>query len=132
MTREQAFLWLAEAVMVAALCVFVQGFRVRRSDRALHMKLGKIGALIVFAGLLAVEFMLRVVGWKFPIRDFPILGWQALHVHITVACVATLVLIALAVTGMRGPRSVHVKLYVLFFPSYVATIVLSWFAFELW
>ncbi len=132
MTREQAFLWVAEAVMLSALLCFVRGFQVRRSDRALHMKLGKTGALLVFAGLAAVEVMLRVAGWRFPVRPLTIQGCSALHVHVAVASAALLLLIALVFTGIRGPRRVHVKLYLLFFPLYVATIALSLLAFELW
>jgi hypothetical protein len=112
---------------VAALALFVKGFAVRRSARALHMKLGKLGALLVFVGLIAVEVVLRGMGWKFPVRSTTLL-----HVHITVASFALLALIGLVVTGMRGPARVHVKLYAFFFPLYVATIVLSGFAFRLW
>ena len=127
MTIERAFLWFAEAVMLVALVCFVQGFRVRVSDRALHMRLGKIGAALVFAGLLAVEVMMRGVGWHFPIRSHPML-----HVHIVVASFALAVLVALVWTGMKGPRRVHVKLWPFFFPLYVATVVLSLLAFDLW
>ena len=126
MTREQAFLWAAEALMFVALVCFVGAFQVRESDRALHMKLGKLGALIVFAGLIAVEVLLRVAGWDFPVRSRTML-----HVHIVVASVALVVLIALVWTGMKGPRAVHVKLWPLFFPLYVATVVLSLLAFDL-
>ena len=55
-----------------------------------------------------------------------------LHVHITVASGALAVLLALVVTGMKGPKSVHVKLYLLFFPLYLATVVTSVLAFRLW
>lgn len=127
MTLEQGFLWVAEAVMFVALGCFVRGFQVRRSDRALHMKLGKLGALLVLFGLIAVEVVLRGMGWEFPIRSRTML-----QIHIAVASVALLVLIALVVTGMRGPARLHVKLYAVFFPTYVATIALSLFAFELW
>jgi hypothetical protein len=91
------------------------------------MRLGKLGALLVFAGLIAVEFCVRVLRWNFPIRSRPLL-----HVHIAVASVALAVLIAIVVTGIKGPRRVHVKLFWLFFPLYTATIVLSAMAFELW
>jgi hypothetical protein len=127
MTREQTFLWVAELVMLVALGCFVRGFQVRRSDRALHMKLGKLGALLVVAGLVAVETMLRVVGWDFPIRSR-----EMLHVHVAVASGALVVLLVLVVTGIRGPRSVHVRLWPIFFPLYVATIVFSLLAFDLW
>jgi len=132
MTIERAFLWFAEGVMLAAFACFVQGFRVRKTDRALHMRLGKLGALLVFAGLIAVEVLLRVFGWKFPIRDLEFWGWSALAWHIAVATVALLLLIALVWTGIRGPRALHVKLYPFFFPLFAATIVLSFVAFELW
>ena len=127
MTLELAFLWFAEVVMLAALGCFVRGFSVRKSDRALHMKMGKLGALLVFTGLIAVEVLLRGMGWHFPIRSRTML-----HVHITVASFALLFLVALVVTGMKGPARVHVKLYLFFFPLYVATIVLSACAFRLW
>ena len=127
MSLEQGFLWVAEAVMFVALGCFVRAFQVRRSDRALHMRLGKLGALLVLGGLIAVEVLLRGLGWEFPIRSRTIL-----NVHIAVASVALLVLIALVVTGMRGPARIHVKLYVWFFPLYVATVALSLFAFDLW
>jgi hypothetical protein len=127
MTIELAFLWFAELVMVAALALFVRGFAARRSDRALHMKLGKLGALLVCVGLIAVEVLLRGMGWKFPVRSTTML-----HVHITVASFALLFLVGLVATGMKGPARVHVKLYLFFFPLYVATIVLSGFAFRLW
>jgi hypothetical protein len=127
MTIERAFLWFAEAVMLVALVLFLRGFAVRKSDRALHMKLGKSGALLVFVGLLAVEVLLRGMGWHFPIRSHTML-----HAHITVASLALLFLIGLVVTGMKGPARVHVKLWLFFFPLYVATIVLSAFAFALW
>jgi hypothetical protein len=127
MTRELAFLWLAELLMLVAFGVFVRAFQVRRSDRALHMRLGKLGALIVFVGLLAVELLARGLGWDFPIRSH-----RMLQIHIVVASVALVVLIALVVTGMKGPRALHVKLWPLFFPLYAATVALSWFAFDLW
>jgi len=127
MTIEFAFLWFAEAVMLTALVLFARGFSVRKSDRALHMKLGKLGALLVFVGLIAVEVVLRGLGWHFPIRSRTML-----HVHITVASFALLFLVGLVVTGMKGPARLHVKLWLLFFPLYVATIVLSACAFRLW
>lgn len=127
MTIERAFLWFAEAVMLVALVLFVRGFTVRKSDRALHMKLGKTGALLVFVGLIAVEVLLRGMGWHFPVRSHAML-----HAHITVASLALLFLIGLVVTGMKGPARVHVRLWLFFFPLYVATIVLSACAFELW
>ena len=138
MGLERAFLWFAELVMLAALLCFVQGFRVRESDRALHMRLGKLGALLVFAGLVAVEVLQRGLHWQFPIRS-P----ELLRVHILVASGALLVLVVLVATGLSlrggGPtvartrrRALHVKLYLLFFPLYVATIVLSFCAFRLW
>jgi hypothetical protein len=127
MTLEQGFLCFAELLMLAALALFVKGFRVRRSDNALHQKLGKTGALMVFVGLVAVEVLMRVFGWHFPVRDQTLLA-----VHITVASLALALLIALAVTGMRGPRSVHVRLWIFFFPLYAATVVTSVLAFRLW
>ena len=127
MTIEQGFLWFAELVMLVALGCFVQGFRVRRSDNARHQRLGKRGALLVIVGLSAVEVLLRGFGWKFPVRDA-----TTLHVHISVASGALLVLLALVFTGMKGPKRLHVKLYVLFFPLYLATVVTSVLAFRLW
>ena len=127
MSVELGFLWLAEVLMIGALGLFVRAFQVRRSDRALHQRLGKAGALLVFVGLLAVEVLARGLGWQFPIRSATML-----HVHISVASLALLLLIALVWTGIRGPRALHVKLYLLFFPCYVATVVLSFLAFKLW
>jgi hypothetical protein len=127
MTREQLVLWAAEAVMLLALGCFVRGFRVRRSDRALHMRLGKLGALLVLGGLVAIELLLRGCGWEFPIRSR-----RMLLAHVSVATGALLVLIALVATGLFGPRAVHVKLYLFFFPLYLSTLVLSLFAFRLW
>ena len=127
MTIEQGFLWFAELVMLAALGCFVQGFRVRKSDNPLHQKLGKLGALLVIVGLVAVEVFLRGLGWKFPVRDA-----TTLRVHIAVASGALAVLLALVFTGMKGPKKLHVKLYVLFFPLYLATVVTSVLAFRLW
>jgi len=127
MTRELAFLWVAEILMLVALGCFVRAFQVRISNRALHMRLGKLGALIVFVGLLAVELLLRVAGWQFPIRSRTML-----HVHIVVASVALAVLVALVWTGIKGPRALHVKLWPLFFPLYIGTVALSVVAFELW
>ena len=127
MTLELGFLWLAEVLMFSALGCFVRAFQVRRSDPALHQRLGKAGALTVFVGLLAVEVLARGLGWQFPLRSPTVL-----RIHIWVATVALVVLIALVVTGMRGPRRVHVRLWPLFFPLYVATVVLSLFAFKLW
>jgi hypothetical protein len=127
MSLERAFLWIAELVMLAALGCFIAGFRVRKTDLARHMRLGKLGAWLVFVGLVAVELVARVLRWTIPIRS-P----QMLTIHITVASVALLVLILLVWTGMRGPKSLHVRLYLFFFPLYVATIVLSFFAFSLW
>jgi len=127
MTIELAFLWVAEAVMLAAFACFVQAFRVRRTDRARHMRLGKRGALLVLIGLIAVEWFARVLDWEFPVRS-PAL----LRAHIWVASVTTVVLIVLVATGMRGPRALHVRLFAFFFPLYAATIVLSLLAFRLW
>jgi hypothetical protein len=127
MTIEQGFLWFAELVMLVALGCFVQGFRVRKTNNALHQKLGKSGALLVIVGLVAVEVLLRGLGWKFPVRDV-----KTLHVHIAVASGALAVLLALVFTGMRGPKKLHVKLYLLFFPLYLATVVTSVLAFRLW
>jgi hypothetical protein len=127
MTIEQGFLWFAELVMLVALGCFVQGFRVRKSDNALHQKLGKSGALLVIVGLVAVEVLLRGLGWRFPVRDT-----TTLRVHISVASGALLVLLALVFTGIKGPKRLHVKLYLLFFPLYLATVVTSVLAFRLW
>lgn len=124
---ERGFLWFAEAVMVTALVLFVQGFRVRRSDNPRHQRLNKLGTLLVVVGLIAVEVLLRGLGWHFPVRDAGVL-----RIHITVASGALAVLLLLAFTGMKGPKALHRKLYVLFFPLYLATIVTSLLAFELW
>jgi hypothetical protein len=129
---ERAFLWVAEVVMLAAYGCFVRGFLVRRSDRALHMRLGKLGALLVFVGLVAVELVARVLHWRFPRRDVTLAGCSAFTVHVSVASLALLVLVLLVWTGLKGPRALHVKLYALFFPLYTATIVLSFLAFQLW
>jgi len=127
MTLELGFLWFAEAVMFGALLLFVRAFQVRRSDQPLHQRLGKWGASLVITGLVALEVVARGFGWKFPVRSPTVL-----HVHIAVATAALVTLIALVWTGMRGPRRVHVRLWPLFFPLYVATLVLSLFAFKLW
>lgn len=127
MSLELAFLWTAEVLMIGALGLFVRAFQVRVSDRALHQRLGKLGALIVFLGLLAVEVLARGLGWEFPVRSA-----QLLRIHIWVASGALLLLIALVITGIRGPRALHVKLWPVFFPLYVATVVLSLLAFDLW
>lgn len=127
MSIELGFLWLAEVLMFGALGLFIAAFRVRRSDPALHQRLGKLGALIVFVGLLAVELVARGLDWEFPVRSATLL-----KVHILVATAALLVLIVLVFTGIRGPRRLHVRLWPLFFPLFVATNVLSLFAFRLW
>lgn len=127
MTREQAFLWLAELLMFLAGFCFVRAFAVRRSDNAAHQKWGKAGAVVVVAALVVLEILMRGFGWAFPVRSAPML-----HAHIAVASLSLLLIVALAVTGKMRIRSVHVRLYLLFFPSYVATLVLSFLAFELW
>lgn len=127
MTLELGFLWFAEGVMLGALLLFARAFQVRCTNQPLHQRLGKWGAGLVFAGLVAVEVVARGLGWSFPVRS-----QTTLHVHIAVASVALVTLIALVWTGMRGPRRIHVRLWPLFFPLYVATIVLSLFAFKLW
>ncbi len=127
MTLELAFLWFAELLMISALFVFVRAFQVRRRNLALHQRLGKTGALMVLVGLLAVELLARGLRWDFPVRS-P----ELLRIHIWVASFALVSLIALVVTGMRGWKRIHVRLYLVFFPLYVATIVLSLLAFDLW
>ena len=127
MTKEQWFLWLAESLMALALVCFVLGFRHRRSNLARHRRLGTWGAGIVFLALLVLEYLMRVRGWEFPVRSQHLLQW-----HIATASVALVTLVGLAITGFLRIRSVHVRLYVVFFPAYVATLVLSLFAFRLW
>lgn len=127
MTIERAFLWLAEVLMFSAFFCFIAGFRARKSDRARHMRMGKLGATLVFIGLVAVEVLHRGLHWEFPIRSRTIL-----HVHIAVSFAALVALTALAWTGMRGPKRLHVKLYLFFFPLFTASLVLSLAAFELW
>lgn len=127
MSIELGFLWFAELLMVGALVLFVRAYQVRRTNQALHQRLGKTGALVVFVGLLAVEVLARGFGWSFEKRsEF------MFRIHVWVASVALVVLIALVWTGIRGPRRVHVRLWPLFFPLYVATVVLSFLAFKLW
>lgn len=126
MSLELGFIWFAEVVMFTALYLFVRAFQVRRRDLALHQRLGKSGALLVFVGLLAVEVLARGLGWEFPIRSE-----SMLRIHIWVATLALAVLILLVVSGMKRWRALHIRLYLLFFPLYVATIVLSLFAFDL-
>lgn len=127
MTLELGFLWLAEVLMGAALGLFVRAFQVRRTNQPLHQRLGKLGALIVFVGLVAVEVLARGLGWEFPIRSATML-----RIHIWVASFALAVLALLVWSGIRGVRRLHVRLYLLFFPLYVATVVLSLCAFRLW
>jgi hypothetical protein len=127
MTRELGFMWVAELLMLLALAIFLRAFIVRRSDRELHMRLGKLGATIVFVGLLVLEALIRGFGWSFPVRSS-----RMLTIHVIVASCALALLIGLVITGMKGPRAVHVKLWPFFLPLYTASIVLSWFAFALW
>jgi hypothetical protein len=125
MTLEMGFLWLAELLMIGALGCFVVAFRWRKRNLARHRSWAATGIAIVFGGLLVLEVLMRGLGWQMPVRDR-----DALHAHLVVATISTVVLIALGITGALRIRSIHVKLYWLFFPSFVATIVLSWFAFQ--
>ena len=127
MPRELVFMWAAELLMLLALAIFVRAFLVRKSDRDLHMRLGKLGATIVFVGLLLLEVLIRGFGWRFPVRSS-----RMLLIHVIVASGALVLLIALVITGLKGPRALHVKLWPMFFPLYTAAIVLSWVAFQLW
>ncbi len=124
---ELGFLWLAEVLMLAGYICFWMAFAVRKTDRARHMFLGKLGAAIVVAGLIAVEVVTRVLGWEFPVRSHEWLRW-----HIGVACVALLLLVTVVVTGITRQRSIHVRLYPVFLPTFGLTILLSLFAFRLW
>lgn len=127
MTPEIGFLWLAEIIMTVALGCFFAAFRVRKTDRARHMLLGKTGAYLVFAGLLALEFVVRVLGWHLPRRSEFLF-----HCHLVTASLSFALLLALLVTGVQRRRALHVYLYIPFLPLFTAAVVLSWFAFQLW
>jgi hypothetical protein len=127
MSLELGFLWLAEVLMVFALGCFVNAFRLRRRDLARHMFWGKTGAYTVFAGLVAVELVIRVLKWEMPVRSE-----TALHWHIGVASLAALLLVVLLATGLTRRRALHVRLYPVFLPAYALTVLLSFFAFRLW
>jgi uncharacterized membrane protein len=127
MTIEIGFLWVAQLIMIGALVCFLRAFALRKIDLSRHMFWGKLGALLVLAGLLAVELAIRVLGWEFPQRST-----TAFHLHLAAASGATVLLIAIVITGLRRQRNIHIRLYPFFLPLYTATIVLSWFAFQLW
>ena len=127
MSREQAVLWLAEAVMFTAQFCFLRAFWLRKRDNRRHQQWGKRGAACVLLGLLTLEILMRGAGWEFPVRSETMLRW-----HVGISIGSFLLLVLMVVTGMVRIRRVHVRLYLLFLPCFAASIVTSFFAFQLW
>ena len=127
MTIQTAFLWLAELLMVFALGCFLQAFRLRKIDLDRHRFWGKAGAYVVFAGLLAVELVTRVLVWEMPRRSDTAFSW-----HLITASGALVLLVLLLITGLRRIRTIHIRLYLFFLPLFTAAVILSFFAFRLW
>jgi hypothetical protein len=104
------------AVMAAALACFLQAFR-QRLDTPVHKRWGIVGTCLSLGGILVVILGAEMLGWRVEQR-YPLV----VIIHRKIALVSTALLILTALTGALRLR-LHHKLYVVFLPTYIATLL---------
>ncbi len=103
------------ALMLASVACFGQAYRTRLVT-PVHKRWGLAGVALSLGGILVVLVVTYAMDWRVAQR-LP----GVVRVHRTLAPIATALVIAIAITGWRRAR-IHRRLYVAFFPFYVATV----------
>lgn len=103
------------AVMVASLACFAQAFR-SRLVTPVHKRWGITGAALSLGGIVVVLIATYALGWRVDQR-YP----DVVRVHRVLALIATALVLLLGVSGWRR-WPLHTRLYIPFFPLYVATV----------
>lgn len=114
--REALLFWTYSAVMVAALACFIEAFRARRTLKR-HKRMAGLGVILTLGGIAVVLLVTYLFGWRVPKR-YP----DIVRIHRALAVGAAVLVVVTAWTGWRRVRW-HKRLYVVFFPLYIATIV---------
>jgi len=112
-------------VMGAALGCFIQAWR-RRHRTPVHRRWGIAGTCLSLGGIVVVLLGAWLGGWRVPER-LP----EVVLFHRRVAYLATALLLLTAVTGqLRIP--IHKKLYLIFLPTYVITLLTAAIGYRPW
>lgn len=102
-------------VMLASLGCFGQAYRMRLVT-PVHKRWGMAGVALSLGGIVIVLVLTYALGWHVDQR-FP----GVVRVHRVLALAATALVLLIAVSGWRRWR-IHTRLYVAFFPLYIATV----------
>ena len=103
------------AVMVASLACFAQAYRTRLVT-PVHKRWGTAGAALSLGGIVVVLIATYLLDWRVDQR-LP----DVVRVHRVLALGATALVLLIGISGWkRWP--IHTRLYMPFFPLYVATV----------
>ena len=104
------------AVMLVAYACFLKAYATRL-DTPTHKRWGITGTVISLVGILVVVVGAYGWGWR------PEERWhEMVVVHRAIALVAFMLLLMVAITGMRRSK-LHPKLYKLFLPAYTLALI---------
>ena len=102
-------------VMLASLVCFAQAFRTRLVT-PVHKRWGTAGAALSLGGIVVVLLLTYAFDWRVDQR-YP----DVVRVHRLLALGATALVLLIGVSGWRR-WPIHTRLYLPFFPLYVATV----------
>ena len=102
-------------VMLASLACFGQAYRTRL-DTPVHKRWGMTGMALSVGGIVVVLVLTYAFGWRVEQR-YP----DVVRVHRALALLATALVLFIGISGWRR-WPIHTKLYLAFFPLYIATV----------
>lgn len=104
------------AVMLASVVCFIQAYR-RRFVTPIHKRWAVTGMALTIGGIVVVLVVTYAFGWRVDHR-YPVV----VRIHRLLALGATALVLFIGYTGWRR-SPIHKRLYVVFFPLYVATVL---------
>jgi uncharacterized membrane protein YozB (DUF420 family) len=124
LTAENVILTLKVAVVAVTLLLLGSLVAVARGNYRLHGRINLVFSVLTLAALLGLEVVARLVNPDLFKEHFNRTGaWDALYVHLCFSVPSALVLPFMLYTGLRGLRTIHLSLAVVFVILWTGTFV---------
>jgi hypothetical protein len=124
LTAENVILTLKIAVIVVTLIFLSSLVALARGNYRLHGRINLVFCMLTLAALLGLEVVARLVDPDLFIVHFNrTQAWEALSIHLCFSVPAALILPLMLYTGLRGQRSTHLTLAVIFVILWTGTFI---------
>ncbi len=124
LTAENVILILKVAVIAVTLVFLSSLVALARGNYRLHGRINLLFCMLTLAALFGLEVVARLVDPDLFIEHFNrTQAWEALSIHLCFSVPAAVLLPLMLYTGLRGLRSMHLALAVVFVILWTGTFI---------